>query len=92
MSRNTNNLLDEYRYADHTKRLHLYLQYPELRPEFALIERNESEHGQFGSKPARTGVPMPCKARLWSLSRMMPRLEKRVRRRVLPFLGTGKRL
>jgi hypothetical protein len=34
------NLLDSYRRADFSKRLHLYLQYRDLRSEFSEIERN----------------------------------------------------
>lgn len=41
MSRTMNSFLDEYRYADMTKRLYLFLQYPELRFEFAQIEQSE---------------------------------------------------
>ena len=40
MKWNTNELLDAYRRADFGKRLHLYLQYRDLRPEFMEIERN----------------------------------------------------
>jgi hypothetical protein len=39
MKRTTSDLLGEYRHADFTKRLHLYLQYPELRPEFMEMDR-----------------------------------------------------
>ncbi|MBU0733504.1 MAG: hypothetical protein KJ573_04900 [Proteobacteria bacterium] len=41
MKRTTSDLLDEYRHGDLTKRLHLYLQYRELRPEFAETHQNE---------------------------------------------------
>jgi hypothetical protein len=77
MSRTTRSFLDEYRYADRTKRLNLYLQYPELRSEFAQVEQNESAHGQRDSKPGRTGIQMACKVRKWPLFRLMPGLEKR---------------
>jgi hypothetical protein len=40
MKWNTNELLDAYRRADFSKRLHLYLQYRDLRPEFMEIERD----------------------------------------------------
>jgi hypothetical protein len=41
MRRTTRDLLDEYSQADFTKRLHLYLQYRELRPEFVQTDQNE---------------------------------------------------
>jgi hypothetical protein len=41
MKRTTNDLLEEYRQADFTKRLHLYLQHRDLRPEF--VETDQSE-------------------------------------------------
>jgi len=41
MKQTTNDLLDDYRDADLTKRLHLYLQFPELRTEFIEMDRNE---------------------------------------------------
>lgn len=41
MKRTTSDLLDDYRHADFTKRLNLYLQYPELRREFIETDRNE---------------------------------------------------
>ena len=37
----TSDLLDQYRRADFTKRLHLYLQYPELRADFTEIDRKD---------------------------------------------------
>lgn len=43
MRRKTRDLLDEYRQADFTKRLHLYLQHRELRPEFIETDRKELE-------------------------------------------------
>ena len=46
MKRTTSDLLDEYKHADLTKRLHLYLQYPELRPEFIETDRNELRSGE----------------------------------------------
>jgi hypothetical protein len=40
MNRTPNDLLEEYRCADFNKRLHLYLQYPGLRPEFLEMDQN----------------------------------------------------
>lgn len=77
MSGTTRDFLDEYRYADLTKRLHLYLQYPEMRPEFDQIEYSESAHRQLCGQPGRTGVQKARKIRTWRLFRLVPGLEKR---------------
>ena len=39
MKQNISSLLDRYREADWNTRLHLYLQYPDLRDEFIEIDR-----------------------------------------------------
>ena len=39
MKQSISGLLDRYRCADWNTRLHLYLQYPELRTEFIEIDR-----------------------------------------------------
>lgn len=36
-----NNMLDRYRCADFVQRLHLYMQYPDLRNDFIKIDREE---------------------------------------------------
>ncbi len=51
MRRTVNNPLDEYRGADLTRRLHLYLQYPDLRPEFMEIDRKGLHPGTLKSGP-----------------------------------------
>ncbi len=40
MSMTTRDLLEEYRHAGLNRRLHLYLQYPDLRPEFTEMDRS----------------------------------------------------
>ncbi len=40
MSRTMRDLLDEYRHAGLNRRLHLYLQYPDLRSDFTEMDRN----------------------------------------------------
>lgn len=77
MTKTTWGFLEEYRNADITKRLHLYLQYPDLRSEFAQVEKNESAHGQPSSKPGRSGIQMACKVRTWPLFQLMPWLDRR---------------
>jgi hypothetical protein len=41
MKQSISGLLDKYRYADCNTRLHLYLQYPDLRTEFIEIDRSD---------------------------------------------------
>jgi hypothetical protein len=72
----TRNFLDEYRNADFTRRLDLYLQYPELRSEFTQIEQIESAHRQPNRKPGWAGMKMACKVRPWNLFRLRPGLDK----------------
>ena len=57
MKRTTSDLLDEYKHADLTKRLHLYLQYPELRPEFIETDRNELRSGEPERIPGSKWLP-----------------------------------
>ncbi len=41
MKQSISGLMDRYRAADGNTRLHLYLQYPELRAEFIEIDRSD---------------------------------------------------
>jgi hypothetical protein len=77
MSETTRSFLDEYRNAGQTERLYLYLQYRELRSEFAQVEQDEAAHRQTGSKPRRTRIQTACKVSTWPLFRLMPGLERR---------------
>jgi hypothetical protein len=69
-------LLNEYRQADFTKRLHLYLQYPELRTEFADMEREalhaETRNRTQGSEccPRPFGV-LPFRSRSGCVKRLL---------------------
>ena len=66
MQRTTGDLLDDYRRADFSKRLHLYLQYRELRHEFIEIDRNELPPATLGNKPEYKRLPRFCnRAFLW---------------------------
>ena len=40
MNWNIDDLFEEYRRADFNKQLHFYLQYPDLRPKFFEMDRN----------------------------------------------------
>jgi hypothetical protein len=50
MERTMKDLLEEYTQADLQKRLHLYLQYPDLRDSFAKRDRIEPPPELFGPK------------------------------------------
>ena len=76
MSGTTRSFLDEYRNADQTRRLYLYLQYRELRSEFAQVERDESAHRQLNSERRGIGAQMARKMSAWRLFRLMPGAEK----------------
>jgi len=76
VNRTTHSKLDEYRSADLTKRLYFYLQYRELRPEFAQIERKESVHRQLKGEPWPDRIQMVCKALTWPFFRLVPGLRK----------------
>ncbi len=57
MQRTTSDFLDEYRHAGFSKRLHLYLQYRELRYEFIEIDRNELPPATHACKPECKRLP-----------------------------------
>ena len=48
----TRELLNEYRQADFTRRLHMYLQFPDMRAEFADLEKRGTQPAQcrYGCK------------------------------------------
>jgi hypothetical protein len=64
MNWNANDPLEEYRSADFNKRLHLYLQYPELRSEFVEMDRNDLQREAPQCVPGFNCLP---KIRLRSL-------------------------
>lgn len=70
----TSDLLDDYRHADFSKRLHLYLQYRELRDEFIEIDQNELPPAMLGSMPGCKRLPM---SRNRAFSWLMPGFMKR---------------
>jgi hypothetical protein len=60
MYRNEKKVIDEYRGADFTRRLHIYLQFPDLRSEFMAIDqsdlkcqryRNDADHNFSAAAP-----------------------------------------
>ena len=46
MKQSSSDLLDRYRDADGNTRLHLYLQYPDLRTEFIEVDRSDLSQNQ----------------------------------------------
>lgn len=83
MKGTTRDFLDEYRHSDITKRLHLYLQYPELRPEFGEMDRNEPPLGARSSMPGAKRLP---RSHACAYSWLMPGFVKRHCRATLSFL------
>jgi len=57
MTRNIEEIYGDYRKADFTDRLHIYLQFPELRNDFLEIEQKE-----MGTDFFETAIP-PAKGR-----------------------------
>ena len=49
MNTNLNNIYDDYRKADFTDRLHMYLQFRELREDFFEIEQEKTDTDYFFS-------------------------------------------
>lgn len=54
------NPLDEYRRADFPKRLHLYLQYRDLRSEFVEMDRNGLHRETPNSRPRHKCFSVIC--------------------------------
>ena len=57
MQRTTNDLLDEYKGGDFTKRLYMYLQYRDLRPEFIETDQNELRLRALRREPGSKWLP-----------------------------------
>lgn len=57
MYMNEKDVIDEYRGADFTRRLHIYLQFPRLRSEFMAIDRNDLNHKGYRKNPGRDFSP-----------------------------------
>jgi len=62
MKRTTSDLLKEYREADFTKRLHLYLQHRDLRSQFVETDQNElaSKAAKSLDRPRWVPKLFPC--------------------------------
>lgn len=67
MKRTISELLDEYRCSDFTKRLHLYLQYAELRPEFMEMDRKVPHAEAQGRMAGSKCIPKVAAGTLFSL-------------------------
>ena len=53
MGLNEKQVIDEYRGADFTRRLHIYLQFPPLRSDFLAIDRGDQACKQYPNNPHR---------------------------------------
>ena len=78
MKNNLDTILKEYRSADFNRRIHMYLQFPPLRPKFMTIDQCElndkmssSNAGQRGSRIALRAMlisfPVGCLRRLFGM-------------------------
>ena len=75
MNRKTESVLEDYRQADFTKRLHLFLEYSELRAEFMQIDQEASAYGQNAVEPS--AIPKTRGVRTWPGFRPLPGFQKR---------------
>lgn len=75
MNGKAESLLEDYRQADFNKRLHLFLEYRELRTEFMQIEQGASASGQCAVKPS--DVPKTRSVRRWPRFLLLPGFQKR---------------
>ena len=75
MNRKTESVLEDYRQADFTKRLHLFLEYSDLRAEFMQIDQDEAASGQRALK--QSDIPKTCGVRPWTRFRPLPGFQKR---------------
>jgi len=57
MYRNEKKVIDEYRGADFTRRLHIYLQFPDLRSEFIAIDRSNLKYQRYRNDPDKNFSP-----------------------------------
>ena len=57
MTESPTKILTEYRAADFTRRLHLYLQFPGLRSKFMLIDQQGLNHLKAGFKFRKNARP-----------------------------------
>ena len=74
MNSKTGSLLEDYRQADFTRRLHLFLEYPDLRADFNEIERQASALGQ--SAVEQTEPPKASRDCAWPRF-LLPGLQRR---------------
>ncbi len=54
---NQKEFIDEYREADFTRRLHIYLQFPLLRSDFMAIDRSDLNGKEYWNNPGRYFLP-----------------------------------
>lgn len=75
MNRKTERLLADYRQADFTRRLHLFLEYSELRAEFMQIEQEASAPAQHAVETS--DVSKPRRVCTWPRFLLLPGFQKR---------------
>ena len=75
MKGTTEGLLEGYKQADFTARLHLFLEYPDLRAEFMQIDREAPAPGQRAVK--RSDNPKTRRDCTWPRFLLLHGLQKR---------------
>lgn len=67
MAQNYHDITATYREADFNERLNMYLQYPQLRSNFILIDRNDLEADLAAGLKSRPKIPLAPVSVLLSL-------------------------
>jgi hypothetical protein len=75
MNMKAESLLEDYRQADFTRRLHLFLEYSDLREEFMQIDQEASAPAQHAVEPS--DVPKPRRVCTWPRFLLLPGFQKR---------------
>lgn len=65
---NAADMIEEYRDSDFSKRLNLYLQYPEFRSEFTAVDRSEIQRETPHEQHKPAGCPVIRTGGLFTLS------------------------
>lgn len=68
MTANFNEITAQYKAADFNRRLHMYLQYPRLRPDFIQIDQKDLEKGLAAGFKARQKLPLAQMSMVLSLA------------------------
>ena len=67
MTANFNKITAQYSAADFNRRLHMYLEYPGLRPDFIRIDQKDLEKGLAAGFKSRKNLPLAQTSMVLSL-------------------------